>query len=109
MRRTLISTGIEQLLNRKVKDHLTEEEGDRLSYIFICTTLWHETDEEVATLIKSLIRLISHARRKRDEYEFEINIFFDNAFEQRDSSNDPKKYYRTILVYGRKYVRCWRC
>ena len=60
-----INTGIEQIMNRRVKDLLTEKEGERLSYIFICTTLWHETEDEIETLLKSLIRLIMHAKNKR--------------------------------------------
>jgi hypothetical protein len=53
----------------------------------MCTTLWHETDEEIETLLRSLIRLIMHAKKKEKlEYEFEINIFFDNSFESKNSA-----------------------
>ena len=61
--------------------------------IFICTTLWHEEDNEMETLIKSLLRLCQYVnRRKRDPYltskelfNLEINIFFDNVFDEHVS------------------------
>ena len=47
------------------------------------------------TLLKSLIRLIKHGTLKSEDrerhYEFEINIFFDNAFESRNSAENKSE------------------
>lgn len=53
----------------------------------MCTTLWHETENEIGTLIRSFIRMITYANNKDVlEYEFEINIFFDDCFDLRNSA-----------------------
>ena len=76
-----LHTSVEQILNRRVLDeNETGEISDNNSYIFICTTLWHENPEELKILLKSLLQLILH---KRKNYDFEINIFFDNTFEDK--------------------------
>lgn len=86
-----LHTAVDQMLNRKyvdAKERLVED----LSYIFICTTLWHETPLEMETLLKSLVRLIRHVKRKENpSYEFEINIFFDNTFDERNSAEHTEE------------------
>jgi hypothetical protein len=51
------------------------------------------------TLLRSLVRLIVHQKRRVDTegpknvYELEINIFFDNTFDSKDSNkNEDEKY-----------------
>ncbi len=67
--------------------------------IFICTTLWHEEDNEMRTLLVSLLRLINYVHmrkndkslRKQERFNLEINIFFDNVFEGHNSRENPQK------------------
>jgi len=42
--------------------------GQKVPMIYICTTLWHEEDFEMATLIRSTIKLMDYAnkRKKKD-------------------------------------------
>jgi len=80
-----LHTSVEQILNRRVLDENEKsdnsDDSDNFSYIFLCTTLWHETPNELKTLVTSLLELILH---KRKNYEFEINICFDNTFEDKE-------------------------
>jgi len=67
--------------------------------IFICTTLWHEEDNEMRTLLTSLLRLIHYVRlrkqdttlRQQDRFNLEINILFDNVFESHNCRENPNK------------------
>ena len=73
--------------------------GQEVPKIFICTTLWHEEDFEMATLIRSTLKLIRHAKLRKtyaednDYYDLEMHIFFDNVFDEKEkrqskTSND---------------------
>ena len=97
--------GLNHILNRRIRDRNGGREfGETQShepYVFICTTLWHEEPEEMETLIRTLVRLILHQRQKTEDakmrdpteevYEFEINIFFDNTFESKNSRENEKQ------------------
>jgi len=93
--------GVNHLLNRRIRDRLVDDGHDdyhlHTPYIFICTTLWHEERVEMETLLRTLVRLIIHQKKKREVdkncYELEINIFFDNTFDSKNSHDheDDKK------------------
>ena len=38
--------------------------GQRVPLIYVCTTLWHEEDFEMATMLRSVIKLIKHRNAK---------------------------------------------
>ena len=59
-----VYAGTERLLNRRVLDECEKTEDGDVSYVFICTTLWHEPDNELETLLKSLTRLVKHAKEQ---------------------------------------------
>ena len=57
--------------------------GQDVPKIFICTTLWHEEDFEMATLIRSTLKLVRYAKQQT-KYDLEIHIFFDNVFDEKE-------------------------
>ncbi|KAK3589761.1 hypothetical protein CHS0354_021089 [Potamilus streckersoni] len=69
--------------------------------IYVCATMWHETEKEMIQILTSLFRLDNDqcARRNAqrffdvvdpDYYEFEAHVFFDDAF---DAHNDDEYEY----------------
>ncbi|KAJ8310150.1 hypothetical protein KUTeg_012015 [Tegillarca granosa] len=72
--------------------------------IFICATMWHETYEEMKTLLTSLLRLdYDYACRRHglqsnineDEFDIDTHIFFDDAFESIEGS---RKGYNAFVI-----------
>ena len=67
----------------------TLAKGQSKPYIYICTTLWHEEEVEMMTLMRSVSKLLRHARRREENpeddnnYNIEMHIFFDNVFEKK--------------------------
>ena len=111
--------GVNHLLNRRLRDRLAKEEfGERQDhepYIFICTTLWHEERVEMETLLRTLVRLISHQTKKREKlrelkkecYDFEINIFFDNTFDTRKTCEEKPDDLLDEDIHEWKSVNMW--
>lgn len=74
---------------------------DKITRIYACATMWHETPEEMMEFLKSILRLDEDQAAHRivrqhmqypDEayYEFETHIFFDDAFLRKSADdNDP--------------------
>ena len=58
--------GANLMLNRRKKERILirdNREGEMDPYVFICTTLWQENEQEMEALLRSLVRLASHLGR----------------------------------------------
>ncbi|XP_061164528.1 chitin synthase chs-2-like [Saccostrea echinata] len=98
---------------------------DDTPMIYMCATMWHESETEMVQILKSIFRQdIDQCARTNvqtglgikdpDYYEFEAHIFFDDAFESRVDSKGRYKvnsYVKQLInsihisarsVYGRQ-------
>ncbi|XP_076251773.1 chitin synthase chs-2-like [Rhynchophorus ferrugineus] len=89
----------------KVKAEATEEttevDEDKITKIYACGTMWHETREEMMEFLKTILRMDEDQAAHRivkqylripveSHYEWETHIFFDDAFVRKSKDdNDP--------------------
>jgi len=69
--------GANLMLNRRKKERRLirdNREGQTDPYVFICTTLWQENEQEMETLLRSLVRLASHLGRVFENHRFRFRI-----------------------------------
>ncbi|KAL3854141.1 hypothetical protein ACJMK2_013419, partial [Sinanodonta woodiana] len=89
---------------------------DDTPMIYMCATMWHENENEMTQILKSLFRMDEDQCARRnlqlflgirdpDYYEFEAHIFFDDAFEAHGDDDNffkvnghVKQLIRTINV-----------
>jgi len=87
--------------------------SDSITRIFACATMWHETKSEMMEMMKSLFRMDEDQSARRvaqkylkvvdaDYYEFETHIFFDDAFEISDVSDD----WMQVNEFVKTFVEC---
>ncbi|KAG0723346.1 Chitin synthase chs-2 [Chionoecetes opilio] len=73
--------------------------SDQITRIYATATMWHENEEEMIEMLKSILRMDEDQSARRvaqkylkivdlDYYEFETHIFFDDAFEISDDNED---------------------
>ncbi|XP_071550893.1 chitin synthase chs-2 isoform X4 [Panulirus ornatus] len=73
--------------------------SDHIIRIYATATMWHENEEEMMEMLKSILRMDEDQSARRvaqkylkvvdlDYYEFETHIFFDDAFEISDDNED---------------------
>lgn len=73
--------------------------SDQITRIYATATMWHENEEEMMEMLKSILRMDEDQSARRvaqkylkivdlDYYEFETHIFFDDAFEISDDNED---------------------
>ncbi|KAK7069529.1 chitin synthase I, partial [Halocaridina rubra] len=73
--------------------------SDFITRIYAVATMWHETEDEIMLMLKSILRMDEDQCARRvaqkylkvidpDYYEFETHIFFDDAFEVATENED---------------------
>ncbi|KAK7080071.1 chitin synthase I [Halocaridina rubra] len=73
--------------------------SDFITRIYAVATMWHETEDEMMLMLKSILRMDEDQCARRvaqkylkvidpDYYEFETHIFFDDAFEVATENED---------------------
>uniref|UniRef100_A0A8C2X855 chitin synthase n=1 Tax=Cyclopterus lumpus TaxID=8103 RepID=A0A8C2X855_CYCLU len=74
--------------------------------VFLCATMWHETQEEMMNIIISIFRLDRYRPNKKEEktdVTFEGHIYFDDAFK-----NVPGSQERLVNEYAEMLVNILR-
>ncbi|KAH3803412.1 chitin synthase chs-2-like isoform X2 [Dreissena polymorpha] len=90
------------------KDSQSPLRKDDTPFIYLCATMWHETENEMTQILKSIYRLDADQGERRnvqlyfniwdpDYYEFEAHIFFDDAFNYEDGESRVNDYVKQLM------------
>ncbi|CAF0773385.1 unnamed protein product [Brachionus calyciflorus] len=82
-----------------------KEVYDGKTTLFICATMWHENDNEMLQLLKSIMRLdIDQSEKKRHNgsnsecFDYEAHIFFDDAMSHLpNGSCEPNIFVQNLI------------
>ncbi|XP_076823366.1 chitin synthase chs-2-like isoform X2 [Clavelina lepadiformis] len=85
--------------------------------IFLCATMWHETEQEMTQMLTSIMRLdkdqvtlrANRQTREEDYYNFEVHIMFDDAMTYTDGctpeiNNWVRMFCKLIPVAAKKAI-----
>uniref|UniRef100_A0A669DCJ0 chitin synthase n=1 Tax=Oreochromis niloticus TaxID=8128 RepID=A0A669DCJ0_ORENI len=80
--------------------------------VYLCATMWHETYEEMMSIIISIFRLDEYRPKedpKSNDFTFKAHIYFDDAFEAVGGSRHLNKYAKDLVkvikeVFGYQQV-----
>ncbi|CAJ0568392.1 unnamed protein product, partial [Mesorhabditis spiculigera] len=85
-------------------------EADKMANVYICATMWHETDNEMRQMFSSILKLDEEqaqlAAKKAgttaggdaQKFRLEAHIFFDDAWEdQPEFGRAPNDFFRTFF------------
>nr|CAB3263092.1 uncharacterized protein LOC101242576 [Phallusia mammillata] len=83
--------------SRRPSRRLTMSKSHKFTpQLFLCATMWHETEQEMTQILTSLMRLDkdqgsrrSNATKDKDYYNFQVHVLFDDAME-RTKDGDTK-------------------
>ncbi|XP_066506304.1 chitin synthase chs-1-like [Hoplias malabaricus] len=66
--------------------------------IYLCATMWHETQDEMMKMIISMFRLDKFRPKKNNfnDVSFESHIYFDDAFKQTGNERRVNEYAETL-------------
>ncbi|KAJ8936720.1 hypothetical protein NQ318_007079 [Aromia moschata] len=98
---------VKELEDGSVTDPL-ETNKDKITRIYACGTMWHETKEEMVEFLKSVLRLDEDQCAQRivrnylqfnlpSYYEFETHVLFDDAF-VRTSQDDQDPHVNQYVL-----------
>uniref|UniRef100_A0AAZ1XBE4 chitin synthase n=1 Tax=Oreochromis aureus TaxID=47969 RepID=A0AAZ1XBE4_OREAU len=68
--------------------------------VYLCATMWHETYEEMMSIIISIFRLDEYRPKedpKSNDFTFKAHIYFDDAFEAVGGSRHLNKYAKNLV------------
>nr|USH46112.1 chitin synthase chs-2 [Androctonus crassicauda] len=85
----------------------TIKSSDQIIRVYACVTMWHETNEEMLQMLKSVMRMDEDQSARRnaqkylrivdpDYYEFEVHAYFDDAFELSDDNDEEMVVNRFV-------------
>ena len=98
---------LKSIAGRKTSTSYYDESSQTVPMLFICTTLWHEEENEMEQLTNSLVRLCCQNKESKEAakenaklgptkfqkfYNLEIHIFFDNVFEKTGDKKQLNKW-----------------
>ncbi|CAG5888914.1 unnamed protein product [Menidia menidia] len=95
-------------IQTKDKSHRLKEIAND-AMIYLCATMWHETNEEMMNIIISIFRLDKYRPKAEEtkDFTFEAHIYFDDAFESVEGSPGRRlnEYAKSLVliiteVYG---------
>ncbi|KAM4770977.1 chitin synthase chs-2-like [Rhinophrynus dorsalis] len=67
--------------------------------VYLCATMWHETFDEMLKILTSMFRLDKYkSKAKKDTFDFEAHIFFDDSFIEKTEDQVGKKK-RSVNIY----------
>ena len=111
--------------NEDDSKHSNVKKADTITKIYACATMWHESEEEIIEMLKSLFRIDKDYSARRcaqkylgvvdqDYYEWETHILFDDCMEVGNNPEEAQvinKFVRLLvetmnkagtMVHGRK-------